>query len=149
MSPATGRIADMDIASLILGIIGTFTGVGALAWQVITWRRSGPIVKVTGDIPPYVGRTGVVAVTAWNGGRGPATVTACGLEDLDGKTFFPGEPLQGSHPLPFRLEQEDKGKWLVGVPAPVDTISLDMRAYVQLASGKRITDKYPGIRYGH
>ena len=31
----------MGIAGLILGIIGTVTGVGALAWEMITWKRSG------------------------------------------------------------------------------------------------------------
>lgn len=39
----------MEVAGLILGIVGSATGIGALVWQVITWNRSGPIVSVTAN----------------------------------------------------------------------------------------------------
>lgn len=100
----------MEAASLILGVIGTVAGVGALAWQMITWKRSGPVVRVTGDVPfSYVGRTRVVRVAASNEGRSPVSVTSFGLQSLNGEVFFKGQPLQGSDRLPFRLEQGDSG----------------------------------------
>jgi hypothetical protein len=45
----------MEVAGLILGIIGTVTGIAALAWEVVIWRRSGPVVTVgvTQGLPTY------------------------------------------------------------------------------------------------
>jgi hypothetical protein len=139
----------VETASLILGVIGTVTGIGGLVWQLLTWRRNGPIVKVIGDSPiPYVGRTGVAGVTAWNEGRSPVTVTSCGLQELDGEVFYPGQPLPGSDQLPFRLEQGASGRWVVNVPQHRDTVPLRLRAYVRLANGKPIADMHRGLRYG-
>ena len=139
----------MEVASLILGAIGTAAGIAALAWQLIAWRRSGPDVRVTGNVPiPYVGRTGMVRVTAWNKGRSPVSVISCGLQDLPGDVFFPGEPTSGSDQLPFRLEQGARGSWLIRVPEDIDRFPLRMRAYVRLADGEPVADKHPGLRYG-
>ena len=38
----------MAIVSLILGVIGTVSGVGALVWNVLIWRRSGPVITIAG-----------------------------------------------------------------------------------------------------
>ena len=57
------------------------------------------------------------------------------------------QPLQGSDTLPFRLEPGSSGQWRIPVPAPVDAISLRMRAYVKLANGKTVSDTHAGIRY--
>ncbi len=72
---ATGRIAGMEVASLILGIIGTVTGIGALAWQVVTWTRSGPVVTL---IARRRGRY-EAEVIARNSGRGPVSVESLGV----------------------------------------------------------------------
>ena len=140
---------SMEVASLVLGAIGTVTGIGALVWQVITWKHTGPVVTVTGDVPiPYVGKTGVVRITAFNDGRSPVWIASCGLQDLNGELFFPGEPLQGSDELPYRLENGARGRWLINVPQSMDTLPLRMRVYVRLANDKTVADKHPGLRYG-
>jgi hypothetical protein len=139
----------MTIASLVLGIVGTATGLGALAWQVITWRRSGPIVRVAGNCSTgLAGKTGVVDITAWNEGRGPVSVIVCGLQWPDGSMVVTPQPLQGSDVLPFQLEPGSIGQWQIPVPASLDTIPLRLRAYVKLVNGKIVSDTHPGIRYG-
>jgi len=65
----------MEVASLILGIIGTVTGIGTLAWQVVTWTRSGPVVTL---IASRAGRY-EAQVTARNSGRGPVSVESLGV----------------------------------------------------------------------
>ena len=65
----------MEVASLILGIIGTVTGIGALAWQVVTWSRSGPVVTL---IARRSGRY-EAEVIARNSGRGPVSVESLGV----------------------------------------------------------------------
>src|SRR5262245_44789962 len=107
----------MEIASLMLGIIGTATGVGALVWEVITWRRSGPVVAVdvTQGLPTYSADVGdpVTQVTATNSGRAPVTVTSWGLELPDGQTIFVQQPFPGSDILPYRLEEGASGTWRI------------------------------------
>ena len=64
-------------AALVLGIVGAVTGVAALAWQVITWRKSGAVVRVTATqaFPAYGGSSEqFLNVTARNTGRSPVTV---------------------------------------------------------------------------
>ena len=70
----------MEVASLILGIIGTVTGIGALAWQVVTWTRSGPVVTL---ITHRRGRY-EAEVIARNSGRGPVSVESLGVT-VDGR----------------------------------------------------------------
>jgi len=119
-----------------------------LAWQVVTWRRSGPIVRVAGTCrTALVGKTGVVDVTAWNEGRGSISVVGCGLRRPASNAIIAPQPMQGSDPLPFRLEPGSIGHWQIPVPASMDAIPLSMQAYVDLANGKTVLDKHLGIRY--
>ena len=138
----------MTIATLVLGVVGTAAGLGALTWQVITCKRSGFIVRIAGSCSTgLVGKTGVVEVTAWNEGRGPISVIDCGLQRLASGMVVTPQPLQGSDTLPFRLEPGSSGQWLIPVPASEDAIPLRMRAYVKLANGKTVSDTHLGIRY--
>lgn len=106
--PANGRIATVATASLILGIIGTVTGVGALVWQVITWTLSGPVISVSANqgFRTYGDQLGdqITIVTATNSGRSPVTVRSWGLRFPDGHTMIFREPFSGSATLPHRLE---------------------------------------------
>lgn len=65
----------MALAGLILGIVGTLAGVGALGWQVLTWQASGPVVtvKAVQGLPTYQDRVGdpVTCVSSLNSGRSP------------------------------------------------------------------------------
>jgi len=40
-------IRSVELASFVLGIVGTVTGVGALAWELVKWNREGPDVAVS------------------------------------------------------------------------------------------------------
>jgi hypothetical protein len=130
----------VKVASLILGIVGTATGIGALTWQVITWKRSGPVVTVTANqaFPTYGDQLGepVTSVTARNSGRAPVTVSSWGLRFSDGQTMFIRQPFTGSSQLPYRLEAGASGSWLIETEAVVETCNAhgvnyaDLTAYV-------------------
>jgi hypothetical protein len=148
----------MEIASLILGIIGTVTGIGAMAWQVVTWRRSGPVVAVdvTQGLPTYDDDVGdpVTCVTATNTGRAPVTVTSWGLRLPDGQTMFVQQPFPGSDTLPYRLEEGASGSWRVETIQVAETCRAqginyaDLRGYVTLATGETVYARRKGINLG-
>src|ERR1700728_1334440 len=81
----------MAIVWDVLGAIGAASGVPALGWQVYTWRRSGPVVKVSVydspasrpdedfvlQVAPDVTR--MLVVTARNFGRSDACLVGWGF----------------------------------------------------------------------
>jgi hypothetical protein len=148
----------MAIAGLILGIIGTATGIGALAWEVTTWRRSGPVVTVDvlQGLPTYGDHVGdpVTCVTATNSGRAPVTVTAWGLETPNGQTMFVQHPFPGSDTLPYRLEEGASGTWrieTIGVAKTCEAEGVDygdLRGYVRLGNGRTVYAQRKGIQLG-
>ncbi|MDB4898123.1 MAG: hypothetical protein JWN15_4385 [Firmicutes bacterium] len=148
----------MAIASLILGIIGSVTGIGALAWQVITWNRSGPVVKVTASqgFPVYGDDLGeqITIVTAENSGRSPVTITSWGLRFRDGQVMVIRRPLPSSDPIPHRLEAGASGSWHFETVALAETCKAhgvnyeDLTAYVKLGNGKTIDASRKGILLG-
>lgn len=94
----------VPVASLILGIIGSVTGIGALAWQFYTWARSGPVITVSTSqgFPVHGNRLGeqTTGITARNSGRAPITVNSWGLRLPDGQNMVVLDPLPGSAGLP-------------------------------------------------
>lgn len=145
----------MAAAALILGIIGTFTGVAALAWQVIVWRRSGAVVAVTAfqAFPTYGDRVGEphVNVSARNTGRSPVTVNGWGLRLPDGQTMIVTNPASWSSPLHYRLEPGADGSWYVPTAEVARFCTehgirqQDMVAFVNLADGRTVSAKEHGI----
>lgn len=145
----------MAVAALILGIIGALTGVGALTWQVITWRQSGAIVTVTAlqAFPTYGDHAGEphVNVSARNTGRSPVTVKGWGLRLPDGRSMVVPNPAPWSSPLPHRLEPGADGSWYVPTAevarfcAEDGTRQQDVIAFVILADGRTISAKERGI----
>jgi hypothetical protein len=145
----------MAIAGLILGIIGSITGVAALAWQVITWRQSGAVVAVTARqaFPVYGGHVSEqhVNVSARNSGRSPVTVNGWGLRLPNGEAMVSFNPAPGSSPLPYRLEPGADGSWLLPTHevarfcAERGVRQQDMIAFVDLADGRTIRAKERGI----
>jgi hypothetical protein len=148
----------MVVASLILGVVGTVTGLGALAWQVIIWQRSGPVVAVSAiqAFPTYGDRVGeqVTCVTARNSGRAPVTVSSWGLRFPDGQVMFVRQPFAGSDALPYRLEEGASGSWYIETVAVAEACRAhgvdyqDLTAYVNLANGQTIDAKRKGIQLG-
>jgi len=146
------------VASLVLGIIGTVTGLGALAWQVITWQRSGPVVAVSAiqAFPTYGDRLGeqLTCVIARNSGRAPVTVSSWGLRFPDGQVMFIRQPFAGSDVLPYRLEEGASGSWYIETAVVAETCRghgvyyADLTAYVDLASGQTVDAGRKGIQLG-
>ena len=64
----------MAVAGLILGIVGTITGISAIVAQVITWKLSGPVIIVRGL---WEGEQPSIKV--WNRGRAPVSVDELGI----------------------------------------------------------------------
>jgi hypothetical protein len=145
----------MEIATFVLAIIGAVTGVGSLAWQINTWNQSGPVITVTAlqALPTYGDRVGdpLVNVTARNSGRSPVTITGWGLEFLDGQTMVLMQQLRMSTPLPHRLEEGASGSWFIETKDVRDECASrgiryqDLCAFVNLADGRTIKAKRPGI----
>jgi hypothetical protein len=148
----------VEVTSFILGIVGTVTGIGALVWQVITWKRSGPVVTVTAmqALPTYGDRVGdpLTCVTARNSGRAPVTVSSWGLRFPDGQVMFIRQAFAGSDALPYRLEAGASGSWSVETTAVAETCKAhgvdyaDLTAYVNLANGQSVDAKRKGIQLG-
>jgi hypothetical protein len=146
------------VASLILGVVGTVTGLGALAWQVVTWRRSGPVVEVSANqvFPAYGDHLGeqITEVTARNSGRSPVTVSSWGLRFPDGQVMIIRQPFAGSDSLPYRLEDGASGSWYIETTAVAETCRAhgvdyaDLTAYVHLANGQTVDAKRKGIKLG-
>jgi hypothetical protein len=145
----------MAIAGLILGIIGAVTGVAALSWQVITWRQSGAVVAVTArqasrGSDDHAGEQ-LVKVSARNSGRSAVTVNGWGLRLPGGGAMVILDPMQGSSPVPLRLEPGADGSWLLPTHevarfcAGRGVRQQDMIAFVDLADGRTIRAKERGI----
>jgi hypothetical protein len=129
----------MEVASLILGIIGTVTGIGALAWQVVTWTRSGPVVTL---IARRSGRY-EAEVIARNSGRGPVSVESLGVI-VDSRRRGPATLAPESDEIHCRLEAGDSAFWLVDARAEVTAPTRSKRAssslgfFLSLGNGRTI-----------
>jgi hypothetical protein len=90
--------------SVVLSIIAIVLSITSLAWQVASWKLSGPVVKVTAaqTLPVYGQSVGDwhVAVSAHNSGRAPVTVTGWGLRLPDRQTIAMIQNLPWSAALP-------------------------------------------------
>jgi hypothetical protein len=148
----------MVAAGLVLGIIGTATGLSALAWQVVTWTLSGPVVTVEASqgFPTYGPEVGdpVTIVTATNSGRAPVTVNSWGLQFPDGQTMVVTQPFPGSASLPHRLEPGSSGQWMIDTKAVAETCRRqgvsyeELRAFVKLGDGQTEVARRKGIQLG-
>jgi hypothetical protein len=137
-------ITPTDLAAWV----GAFAGVGALLWQVVTWRRSSHNVRVANSRAWFTypnGRMGeqLVCITAYNTGSGAVTLTGWGVE-IGKQNAIMVQPLVGSTPLPHRLDSGAEANFHM----PADAIReyherdgidyRDMRPWVQLATGKKV-----------
>jgi hypothetical protein len=134
------------IVSLILGAIGAVAGMGALAWNVVAWRRSGPVVTVVGDWD-----SSGPGVTVRNSGRAPATISEWGFHRGPLKLRAPDGLATSSPQLPYRLEQGERVSWRIkheALKAYCRARGLDeaeLVPYVILATGASVRAKYAGF----
>ncbi|MGA5472537.1 hypothetical protein ACPCUK_27660 [Streptomyces arboris] len=106
------------MTSVVIALVALVVSLISLGWQIITWLRSGPVIKVKGhsSIAVVDGNAGEVhlSVTAVNRGRAPATVTGWGLRLPNGSSVVPqSAQLPGTNPLPHRLEPHAEASWHV------------------------------------
>lgn len=145
---------SVKIETLMSGI-AIVLSVVSLTWQVATWRRSGPVVKVlvSQSLPIYGNDAGDwhTGVTAQNTGRSPITVTSWGLRFPDGKTGTMTRNLPWSASLPHRLEPGADASWFIptddvrGMCAERGFRYHDLTAVVTLADGRTIAARRRGI----
>jgi hypothetical protein len=85
-----------------IAIAGAATSASALFWQITSWKRSGPLIRVDAIfILERIDPTLKLVVTAYNSGRADAQ-----LRTVHVKVARPGElgyPLTGYFPLPVTL----------------------------------------------
>lgn len=137
---------EVDVVARVLGVIGVLLALASLTWQVISWRLSGPRVKVRA-------RVGVVgaqrernfaAVEALNSGRAAVTVTQWGFLTPDDTELVWSRSAIGSTPLPYRLEPHADGTWfapwdeLVNLAEKNGTELAKVVPFVNLGNGKQV-----------
>jgi hypothetical protein len=106
--PATAIVASFAL------VVSLFS----LGWQVVSWRRTGPVivVKSTNAFPAYGSSVGDhhISAEATNRGRAPATIEGWGFELPDGRSIVPnGEQLPGVASLPHRLDPFTSASWYI------------------------------------
>lgn len=141
----------IDMAALVLSILGVVLAGLSLAWQVWTWRGSGPrvVVKSHNVFPTFGSRMGDwhVSVEAINRGRAPATIQGWGFELPDGSDFVDLRPPQWATPLPHRLEQSAAASWVMNAAELKHASSGrgikagQLRRWVRLADGVKVYSK--------
>jgi hypothetical protein len=143
------------VTALILSIIALVFSVVSLGWQVWSWSRSGPVVKVTTGFRflPYGDRTGGhhIYIRAHNEGRTSVQVTGCGLRVLQGDVLVQIQPSPGSTPLPYTLGNGAEGTWYLrkeGLEkrcAALGVQLMGLRGQVSLGTGATVVAKERGI----
>ncbi|MBT2504786.1 hypothetical protein J7I98_02520 [Streptomyces sp. ISL-98] len=109
------------MAATVLSICALAVSVVSLTWQVVSWLRTGPVIKVRTHyaIPVIAGEIGsqqYLAVAATNRGRAPATITNWGLllpDDVT--TASQSAALPGVEELPHRLDPYAETSWYLGL----------------------------------
>lgn len=142
----------MALAALIVSVLALLVAAASLVWQVTSWRRSGPRVKVeTANSFPVFDRLDGgrdlgdhhVEVKAYNRGRAPVTLTAWGLQLPGGRTAI-SRGTAWSAPMPHRLEPGAEAGWHLpadevrAVCAEQGVTFRQVRGFVALAGGKRV-----------
>jgi len=137
----------LDITTLVIAVIGLVAGVASLGWQVVSWRLTGPVVRVEigYGIEVIAGNLGqdIVYVRAINVGRSPVEIEGWGFRLPDGKTIIDMAPEPGSvPPLPITLDGGHAQEWrmslrrLVGSRESEGYPPTRVRGMVRLGTGE-------------
>lgn len=142
-------------ATDIAAWVGALAGVGALLWQVLTWRRSSHRVKVSTaiavtDIGRMPGDAEVyVTVEARNLGSSSVDITNWGIALARRENAWVNTPIPISTVVPHRLEAGAKATFYFPEPALRDAHATRkvpytrMHPWVQLATGKTVRANRP------
>lgn len=137
----------LEIATLVIAVVGLVLGVVSLVWQMVSWTYEGPRIKVQTTRGFRVSGAGAtsdahVVVTARNVGRSAVELTSWGFDlGRDTTTFMPPtvstptrlpSTLAGGHEAKFFLAEAQ----LKEAVARANT-GQQPRAFVTIATGKR------------
>ena len=135
----------------VLSLVAIVLSGASLAWQIITWQRTGAVVQVLSYRVFDKGREGSSRtsyrlVVARNVGRSPMTVNWVGAETKFGRSVDAQTDHPDASPIPHRLEPGSDARWyLSDVKVNIFTEinfpgspSEDLFAVVELADGRRI-----------
>jgi hypothetical protein len=123
MTPDT--LSALEVATLVLALVGALTGVVALVWNVVVFVWSGPRVRVeihealtdgasmvygpstwTGDtMAPGVWTERAIALEVINTGRAPVTIASVGVRFSDGMEY------RDTNEENFRLDAHSRHTW--------------------------------------
>ncbi|GAB3081232.1 hypothetical protein [Micromonospora schwarzwaldensis] len=137
-----------EILSVIAIVMSSIT----LTWQIISWRRTGAVVKVTAKLGFVPGLDGnFVVIEASNSGRTAVTVTGYGLKCPDGGNLIQFDRVPLSAEIPHRLEPGAEASWLM----PIENVQAvcaergvryqDVVAWVRLGSGGTVMARKRGV----
>lgn len=137
-----------EILSIVAIVMSSIT----LSWQVVSWRRTGAVVKVTARVAFVVGNpVSLVSVKARNSGRTAVTVTGWGFRFPAGDGIVQAQPLPISAEIPHRLEPGAEASWFMELDAIKETCAAhgvrhqDVVAWVDLGSGRTVKANKRGI----
>ncbi|MEU4237930.1 hypothetical protein [Actinoplanes sp. NPDC026619] len=137
-----------EILSVVAIVMSTIT----LTWQIVSWRRTGAVVKVVAKQGFVPGLNGTfVVIEASNSGRTAVTVTGYGLRSPDGNNLIQLDRVQLSAEIPHRLEAGAEASWLMpmgnvqGTCAEQGIRHQDLVGWVRLGSGGTVMAKRRGV----
>lgn len=149
-------LTPLDVATLVLGIIGTTTGLAALAWNVAAFRLSGHrldmelthglTISLNENGRPQLPGSWNLTVRVSNQGRQPVNVQGLDcIVDGEPKRAVSWTAWTGRDPLPHRLEPQSESVWrcespdqLVGaLRAMTGRSNIACRVVAVLPGGKR------------
>jgi hypothetical protein len=145
----------MTTVSLVLGIIGSVTGIAALAWNIVAFSLSGHRVNVeitNGMVisldeagRPQLPGTWNLTVRVWNGGRQAFSVVGIELAPADVKLASVAWTQWVGPDFAHRLEGQAEASWRCDSPQVLTSMlryisgeeDLTGRAVVVLPGGKK------------
>jgi hypothetical protein len=149
----------MATAALIVAIVSAVSSAGAVVVSVWTHRQQGSRIECrwSNAFPIYGSQLGDshIQVEAVNHGRSAATIAAWGFVVLDQSgrptdtTIVMTQPLPWLPALPFRLDSESSGAWMMpandirGALARHDTPQRQIKAFIRTGTGRQILAPRP------
>jgi hypothetical protein len=138
--------------TFILSVVAIVLSVTSLGWQVMSWRLSGAVVKVSCELAIHPGDVAAEAaaqpwylrMTACNRGRSPVTVSEWGLRLPNGTDTGVRPDSRWSSPLSYRLEPGSEGRWFAAIEdvktacKKLNVSNYDPIAFIRLGDGRTV-----------
>jgi hypothetical protein len=139
---------SLEIITLVIAVVGLVLSIVALAWQIMSWRLTGSVVRVVVSHGLGVGGSWpqLVAIEAMNVGRTPVSVHGWGFRLPDGRTLWPAVGHRGSWAgpaVPLTLDPGHSASWQVDAKSIRATLmdealpNAELRGFVNLGTGEQ------------